>query len=148
MTEIDHKYRTLRIIWLILLFSQLLFIGVVYSVKADVFAAEGHESLVATDSPIVIGAAFLAVMNLVISFVISRKAIERGIAEQKPEYVQTALVIGCAFCEAVSIIGLLLAFVFEYPYFYLWLIAGLVGIFFHFPRRQNLLDASAARKLG
>lgn len=145
MTEIDHKYRTLRIIWLILLFSQLLFIGVVYSVKAEMFAAEGHESLVTSDSPIVIGAAFLAVMNLVISFVISGKAIERGIAEQNPQYVQTALVIGCAFCEAVSIIGLLLAFVFEYPYFYLWLIAGFIGIFLHFPRRKNLLDATAGR---
>lgn len=147
MTEIDHKYRTLRIIWLILLFSQLLFVGVVYSVKAEIFAAEGHEPLVTSDSPIVIGAALLAVMNLVVSFVISSKAIERGIAEKKPEFVQTALVIGCAFCEAVSIIGLLLAFVFEYSYFYLWLIAGFIGIFLHFPRRANLLDASSGRKL-
>jgi len=142
MTEIDQKYRTLAILWLILLFSQLLFVVVIYSSKAELFSDRSEQSSFGNESTVVFGAAFLAIANLAISFFFRRKAIEQGIAEQKPEYIQTALIIGCAFCEAISIIGLVLALVFEYQYFYLWLLVGFIGIFLHFPRRKNLVAAT------
>lgn len=142
MTEIDQKYRTLAILWLILLFSQLLFVVVIYSAKGEIFSTDLSQPLLGENPPIIIGAAFLALTNFVISFIMRKKAIERGIAEQKPEYVQTALILGSAFCEAISIIGLILAFAFNYQYFYLWLIVGFLGIFLHFPRRKHLYDAS------
>ncbi len=142
MTDIDQKYRTLTILWLILLFSQLLFVVVIYSAKGEIFTSDVSQPLLGENPAIVIGAAFLALTNFVISFLMRKKAIERGIAEQKPEYVQTALILGCAFCEAISIIGLVLAIAFDYQYFYLWLIVGFVGIFLHFPRRRHLYDAS------
>lgn len=142
MTDIDQKYRTLTILWLILLFSQLLFVVVIYSAKSELFTVQTDQPLLGDNPPVVIGAAFLALTNLVISFVMRKGAIERGIAAQKPEYVQTALILGCAFCEAISIIGLVLAIAFGYQYFYLWLIVGFIGIFLHFPRRKHLYDAS------
>jgi hypothetical protein len=142
MTDIDQKYRTLMILWLILLFSQLLFVGVIYSTAPELFAAGNDGTLLGDDPPIIIGAAMLALMNLVISFILRGKLVRQGITEQKPEYVQTALILGCAFCEAISLIGLVLALAFGYQYFYLWLIAGFIGIFLHFPRRQNLYDAA------
>lgn len=142
MTEIDQKYRTLAILWLILLFSQLSFVVVIYSSKAELFSDRSEQSSFGNESTVVFGAAFLAIANLAISFFFRRKAIEQGIAEQKPEYIQTALIIGCAFCEAISIIGLVLALVFEYQYFYLWLLVGFIGIFLHFPRRKNLVAAT------
>lgn len=142
MTEIDQKYRTLAILWLILLFSQLLFVVVIYSSKAELFSDRREQSSFGNESTVVFGAAFLAIANLAISFFFRRKAIEQGIAEQKPEYIQTALIIGCAFCEAISIIGLVLALVFEYQYFYLWMVVGFIGIFLHFPRRKNLVAAT------
>lgn len=142
MTEIDQKYRTLAILWLILLFSQLLFVVVIYSSKAELFSDRREQSSFGNESTVVFGAAFLAIANLAISFFFRRKAIEQGIAEQKPEYIQTALIIGCAFCEAISIIGLVLALVFEYQHFYLWLLVGFIGIFLHFPRRKNLIAAT------
>jgi len=142
MTEIDQKYRTLAILWLILLFSQLLFVVVIYSSKAELFSDRSEQSSFGNESTVVFGAAFLAIANLAISFFFRRKAIEQGIAEQKPEYIQTALIIGCAFCEAISIIGLVLALVFEYQYFYLWMVVGFIGIFLHFPRRKNLVAAT------
>jgi ATP synthase subunit C. len=147
MADIDQKYRTLAILWLILLFSQLLFIVVIYSAKGEIFTADVSQPLLGDNPPIIIGAAFLAVTNFAISFIMRKKAIERGIVEQKPEYVQTALIIGSAFCEAISIIGLLLAFAFNYQYFYLWLIVGFIGIFLHFPRRKHLYDASIRKQV-
>lgn len=147
MADIDQKYRTLAILWLILLFSQLLFIVVIYSAKGEIFTADVSQPLLGENPPIIIGAAFLALTNFAISFIMRKKAIERGIVEQKPEYVQTALIIGSAFCEAISIIGLLLAFAFNYQYFYLWLIVGFIGIFLHFPRRKHLYDASIRKQV-
>jgi F0F1-type ATP synthase membrane subunit c/vacuolar-type H+-ATPase subunit K len=142
MADIDQKYRTLAVLWLILLFSQILFIVVIYSAKSELFTVQSGQPLLGESPPIVIGAAFLAITNFAISFIMRKKAIERGIVEQKPEYVQTALILGSAFCEAISIIGLVLAIAFGYQYFYLWLIVGFVGIFLHFPRRKHLYDAS------
>lgn len=142
MTDIDQKYRTLVILWLILLFTQLLFVVVIYSAKGELFNIDTSQPPLGENPPIVLGAAFLAFTNLVISFLMRKKAIEQGIAEQKPQYVQTALILGCAFCEAISIIGLVLALAFEYQYFFFWLILGFIGIFLHFPRRKHLYDAS------
>lgn len=142
MTDIDQKHRTLAILWLILLFSQLLFVVVIYSAKGEIFSTDLSQPLLGENPPIIIGAAFLALTNFAVSFIMRKKAIERGIAEQKPEYVQTALILGSAFCEAISIIGLILAIAFNYQYFYLWLIVGFLGIFLHFPRRKHLYDAS------
>lgn len=147
MTDIDQKYRTLVVLWLILLFSQMLFAVVIYSVRGQLFRPDLSQPFLGDTPAIVIGAAILAFTNLAISFVVRKLAIERGIAEQRPSYVQTALLLGCAFCEAVSIIGLVLALGFDYPYFFLWLIAGFAGIFLHFPRRKHLLDASAGTPL-
>ena len=142
MNELDQKYRTMVILWAILLFSQLLFVVVIYSAKGSEFILDPEQSLLGDLSPIVIAAAMLAFTNLAISFVLRAKMIEQGIGEQKPQYVQTALIIGCAFCEVISIIGLVLALAFNYPYFYLWLILGFIGIFLHFPRFKHLEAAS------
>lgn len=145
MADIDQKYRTLAVLWLILLFSQVLFIVVIYSAKSELFTVQSGQPLLGENPPIVIGAAFLALTNFAISFIMRKKAIERGIVEQKPQYVQTALILGAAFCEAISIIGLVLAIAFGYQYFYVWLIVGFVGIFLHFPRRKHLYDASVQK---
>jgi F0F1-type ATP synthase membrane subunit c/vacuolar-type H+-ATPase subunit K len=142
MTDADQKYRTLLILWIVLLFSQLLFAVVIYSVRGDLLASAPPQPFLGETPAIVIGAFVLAFSNLIISFVVRKLAIERGVAEQNPSYVQTALLLGCAFCEAVSIIGLVLALAFDYQHFYFFLIAGMAGIFLHFPRRRHLLAAS------
>lgn len=147
MNELDQKYRTMVILWAILLFSQLLFVVVIYSAKGGEILIDPEQSLLGDLSPIVVAAAMLAFTNLAISFVLRKKMIEQGIGEQKPQYVQTALIIGCAFCEVISIIGLVLALAFNYPYFYLWLIVGFAGIFLHFPRRKHLFDASMRKDI-
>lgn len=133
------------ILWAILLFSQLLFVVVIYSAKGGEIVLDPDQSLLGDLSPIVIGAAMLAFANLVISFVLRKKMIEQGIGEQKPQYIQTALILGCAICEVISIIGLVLALAFNYPYFYLWLILGFTGIFLHFPRYKHLEAASISQ---
>ncbi len=71
-----------------------------------------------------------------------KKSLEQAVAEQNVRHVQIGLIIGCALCESISLIGMVLIIVFAYPFFYLWFALGIFGVFLHFPRRQQLLDAS------
>jgi hypothetical protein len=52
------------------------------------------------------------------------------------------MIVGCALCESVSLFGIMLAFVADYQYFFLWFILGIGSMIFHFPRRDNLIAAS------
>lgn len=55
---------------------------------------------------------------------------------------QTGLVLACALSEVCSLLGVVLAFVFDYQYFFLWIGLGVIGILFHFPRKDALHAAS------
>jgi F0F1-type ATP synthase membrane subunit c/vacuolar-type H+-ATPase subunit K len=145
--EIDHKYRTLVIVWLVLITAQIAIIGAVMSFRGKAFEINAGFGPFGAEPAIVVGAAIFALTNLVISFVMRQKALEQAIAEQNIRFVQTAVVFGGAFCESISIIGLVLAVAFGYEFFYLWFALGLAGIFFHFPRRRHLIDASRAATL-
>ena len=140
--DIDQLFRTMAIIWFVLLMSQFALVGVAYSIAGDALQTNVEQGFLGAYPPVVFCAIMLAVSNLAISFFMRRRANEQAVADQNVKYVQTGLVIACAFCESISIIGMVLAIAFAYPYFYLWFAVGILGIFLHFPRRQHLLDAS------
>ncbi len=140
--DTDQLYRTMTIIWLVLLFSQFALFGFAYSFTGPDAAANIADGFLSKNPPIIIGAVFLAFSNLALSFFMRRRANEQAVAEQNVKHVQTGLILACALCETISLIGMILAFAFAYPYFYLWFALGILGIFLHFPRRKNLIDAS------
>ena len=140
--DIDQLFRTMAIIWFVLLMSQFALLGLAYSMAGDQLQTNVEQGFLGAYPPVVFCAIMLAVSNLVISFFMRRRANEQAVADQNVKYVQTGLVIACAFCESISIIGMVLAIAFAYPYFYFWFAVGILGIFLHFPRRQHLLDAS------
>jgi len=141
VSELDQRMRTMTIIWLVLLMSQFMFLGVIYAVRPDLFTATADQPLLGSE-PIIVGAfAMLALTNLVLSFVMRSRSVEHAITTQNPNHVGTGLIIGCAFCESISILGLVLALAFSYQYFYLWFAVGILGILLHYPRRKNFVDA-------
>jgi F0F1-type ATP synthase membrane subunit c/vacuolar-type H+-ATPase subunit K len=140
--DIDQTYRTMLIVWVVLLFSQFALFGVSWSIGREAAAANLEQGFLGPAPVIIIGAVVLAFTNLAISIVIRRRSIEQAIAEQNIKPIQTGLIIGSALCESISLIGMVLLFGFAYPYFYFWFALGILGIFYHFPRRKNLMDAS------
>jgi hypothetical protein len=146
-SKIDQTYRTMATIWFILLLSQFMFLGVAVLVAGEAIAAARYEPAEAENTFLVTGFAVLALTNLGLSFVFRKRAQEQAIEEQNIRYVQTGLIIACAFCESISIIGVVLAVAFHYQYFFVWIIVGIIGIFLHFPRRKHLLDAVSARTI-
>lgn len=140
--EIDAKFRTMLILWSVLLMSQFMLLGVLFTISPDIFTPAADAPPLGDEPVVVIAFAALAVINLAMSFFMRRRSIQQAIAERKPAYVQTGVILGSAFCESISLLGMVLAIAFGYQYFYAWFALGIIGIFLHFPRRSELLDAA------
>ena len=141
-SSVEQQYRILTVVWFVLLFSQIMFLAVIYFSKPEVFKFDFSKSPFGENPVFVVSFAFLAVVNLIVSFVIKKRCVEQAIAEQKIQYVQTGLIIGCALCEAISLLGMVLAFTVSYQYFFLWFLLGITGIILHFPKRDAVIAAS------
>lgn len=138
----EAAYKNLLIIWAALLFSQILFVGMIWFIKPELFKFDFSQPIFG-DNAIVVGLlAMLSVSDLAISLILRKKTLERSVAEQSIPLVQTAMIIGCALCEAISLFGVMLAFAFNYQYFFLFSILGVIGILLHFPRRSDVHAAS------
>ncbi len=135
---IQVEYQTLVVIWFALLASQLLFLVLVFFGKPELFAFDSSKPFLAGQSVITLVFAALALVFFILSFVMSRQHMRRAIQDQDAGCVQTGLVLGCALSEVPSILGLVLAFFFDHPYFYLWIAVGALGVLLHFPRKGHL----------
>ncbi|HEX8734332.1 MAG TPA: hypothetical protein VF721_03350 [Pyrinomonadaceae bacterium] len=139
--SVEQVYKTLVVIWFALLVSQALLLVVVYFAKPEAFKFDFSKPLLGENSLIIIVFAALAISNLLLSFVLSRKFLNQSVEHQNMLLVQTAMIVGCALCEAVSLFGIVLVFAFSYQYFFLWFALGILGTILHFPKRDNLVAA-------
>ena len=142
-TNIEQMYRTLVVLWFALFVSQFLFLVVLYFVKPELYEFDFSKPILPGKFAIIVLVFLLVgITNLAISFFLRKKYLDQAVAEQNIHFVQTALITGSALCESVSLFGLMLAFVADYQYFFLWFILGIGAMIFHFPRRDNLIAAS------
>jgi hypothetical protein len=134
--------RTLIIIWFALLVSQILFLLLIYFIRPGLLAIDPSRPLMDRNAVAVALIAMASLTDLAISFAMRKKYLNQAAAEQNIGLVQNALIVGCAFCESVGLFGLLLAFAFNYPYFWLFSTLGIFGTILHFPRRSNIEAAT------
>ena len=139
-TEVDARFRTMMILWLVLLMSQVMFFGVVFVIRPEILKPP-IQPMLGENPLLVLLFGILAFMNIAVSFFLRKRAQEQAILERKMNHVSTGLIIACAVCESISLMGFVLAIAFGYQYFFFWFIIGIIGIFMHFPRRQHLLEA-------
>src|SRR5215218_1102792 len=138
MSNVKVKYATLVIIWGALLVSQLMFLLVIYLIKPELFTFDFSQPYFGKHPIVTVLFAAAAVSVFVLSFVLRNQHIRRAVIDQDAGCVQTALVLGCGLSEISSVLGVVLAFVFDYHYFYFWIALGVIGILCHFPRRGHL----------
>lgn len=141
-TNVEGTYKTLVIIWFALLMSQIMFLVVIFMTKPEVFKLDFSKPLLGENAVLVIAFAVLALVNFGLSFVMKKRSYEQAATEQKIAFVQTGLIIACALCEAISLLGMVLVFAFSYQFFFLWFALGIFGILLHFPRRDSVIAAS------
>ncbi len=139
--SVETIYRTSAIIWFALLFSQLMLLVVLFFAKPKIFEFDFSKSLLG-DTVLVIALAVLGVSTFLLSLVLRSKLVQQAVAKQQVALVSTAMIVGCALCEATALFGLVLAFAANYQYFFLWFALGVLGTVLHFPRRENFIAAS------
>jgi hypothetical protein len=144
--EISGQFQTMLVLWASLLISQVLFLLLAFLIKPELFTFDLSEPFLGENAIVVGLIALLAVTAVVLSFVLRKKNVEKGIAEQKVEHVQSGVILGCVLCEASSLLGLLLAFAFDYQYFFLWIALGILGTLLHYPKRSDIVAANYRTK--
>jgi hypothetical protein len=140
-SKISAQYQTLLVVWFALLVSQFLFLGVIYFVKPTLVHFDPAKSLLGSNPTLVVALGVVSLFCLVLSFVWEKKLLDRSVAQQSVALVQVALINACALCEAISLLGVLLAFAAAYSYFFLFSGLGILGTILHFPSRESLLAA-------
>jgi hypothetical protein len=146
-SNIEQNYKTLVIIWFALLVSQIIFLVVIFFAKPEVYKFDFTKPFFAGETPVlIITFAVLAIANFALSFIMKRRSFQQAVEKQQIAYVQTGLILAYGFCEAVSLLGILLAVAFSYQYFFVWLALGILGIILHFPRRSDVIAASYRKK--
>lgn len=133
--DLDARYRTMLILWLALLISVVMYFVTtqVVSLSPDLRSDDGLFRFL-----------FVAVgiFSAVVSFVVRSHFLNRAVEKQDISLVQTALVIGCAFCEVPALLGVLYRFIFSGRDYIALLAISFVSMALHFPRKANLLAAS------
>lgn len=139
----NAQYQTLVVIWGALLMSQFMFLVILFTTKPELFSFDFSKPLLdGENSVLVIAVAVLGITTFLLSFVLKKKFLDQAVQTQNTALVQTAMIIGCALCEATTLFGLVLAFAAEYQYFFAWFALGVLGIILHFPKRDDLFAAS------
>lgn len=140
--NVEQLYRTNKVLWSVFLISQSVFFMVLYVVKPALFQFDFGKPFAGDNLIIVAIFGLMAIFNLFVGLFLRIQTVQRAIDEQNPQMLQTGLILGLAFCESLSILGLVLAFAFDYQYFFLWFILAIIGMFLHYPKRQNYHDAN------
>ena len=140
---IKVQYQTLVVIWFALLTSQFVFFLLIWFIKPELvstryLSANNISEVLGTQPLITLVFAGSALIFFLLSQVIARQHMRRAVRDRDASCIQTGLVIGCALSEISSILGVILALLFSYPYFYLWIALGTLGVLMNFPRRANL----------
>lgn len=136
-----QQYQSLVVIWAALLMSQVMLVVMLFFTKGELFQSRFDQPIAGQSGAMILGFALVAITCVAFSFAFKRRFFERAVAEQNPALVQSGLIIALALCEASSLVGMCLAFAFDYQYFFAWFILGIAGMLFHFPRQNDLLAA-------
>lgn len=144
--DLVARYKTIFIVWAALLMSQLMMLFVVFVVRPELFQFDGFHSIYGPSAAMVLGFAVVSITCVIFSFAFKKRFFQRAEEEQKPDHIQTGLIIACALCESSTLLGLTLAIGFGYQYFFVWFIVGILGILLHFPKQSDMLAAGYRQK--
>ena len=136
------QYQTMMVLWAALLMSQFLFVLLIFITRPKLFTFPPAGPLLGENALIVLVLGLAAVTSVAVSFFLRKQNVERGIATQNVGLIQSGLITGCVLCEVSSLLGVVLAFAFNYEYFFLWIALGILGMLLHFPRRGDIEAAN------
>ena len=138
----NDAYQTFMVTWVALFVSQFFFLGLALFIKPELLSFSLTKPLFGSNPVAVMALAAISVVALALSFVLRNRFLAQSVAEQNIGLVQTAMIVGCSLAEFISLIGLFLAFAFNYQYFFLFSGLGMLATVLHLPRRSDIAAAS------
>jgi len=131
--KIEPRVRTLRTLWVGMLFSILLYYGLTLFV-GPLKNSTPNSAL----SLIFVG---VAISTTLISVPLKANLLARSVEQQQVGLVQQAYIIAWALTEVAALLGLIDFFLTGDRYYYVLFLISAVGHLLHIPRRQHLSDA-------
>ena len=123
----------MRIIWMALLMTVFIYYVITFFVKRpDDVVPNPTLSLVLI---------CVAVLALLLSFLIKNRLLTKAVDQQHLGMVQQAYVVTWAINEVAALLGLLDFFTTADRYYHALFIIGALGLLFHFPRREPVVNA-------
>ncbi len=132
-------YKQLVVIWVGILVGQLILLPVVYFGRPALFTLEFTQPWWGPTPATTGGFMLASVLLIFFSFAFRKKFQGRAFQDRNPSEALNGLVIALVMCEGVSLFGMVLAFAFEYQYFFVWIILGVGASLFHFPKRDDVV---------
>jgi hypothetical protein len=133
--KVDATHRVLVILWFALVSS----VGISFVLSRLVPTPESEPSQVSMPSVV------LAAMGLsltILSFVMKHRFFTLAEQKQRLALVRTGLIIALALCETAALFGFVDLLITGNRYYFVMFVIGLIGMLFHFPRRNQLVLAS------
>lgn len=133
-TNVEARVLTLRIIWMALLISVVIYYAITFFVArpADV-----------TPNPTFsIALICVAMLAILISFLVKNRLLDKAVEQHNMVGVQQAYIVAWAITEVAALLGLLDFFTTADRYHHALFLVGAVGMLFHFPRRESVVNAA------
>lgn len=130
--RVEARHRTILVLWFALLMS----ITILFAMTR--FIPGNSTDSNATLSYALIGLAFTSV---VASVLIKQRFVQRAIEKRDAAMLQTGYIVSFALCESAAILGLVDHMVTGSSYYFLSFLLGLLGMLFHFPKKDHVRNA-------
>ena len=145
--NIEPLYRTNVILWVAFLMSQFIFLVLIFFAKKELFNFDFTQPILSKKPIAVLVIGMIALFNFALSIYMKSQMTQEAIDAQKPAGVQSAQILAYALCESISIFSIVLAFMFDYAYFFVFFGLAILGIILHFPKRDNFIAAAYKNNL-
>jgi len=131
---IELRIRTLRTVWIALLFS-------IFGYFVLTLFAKPSEDITPNPTLSII-LLLIGVSTTLISFLIKNKMLSKAVDQQQVPLVQQAYVAAWAINEVAALLAVLDFFVAGHRHYYILLIISACGLLLHFPRRESVVNAA------
>jgi len=133
-TNFELRIRTLRVLWIAMLLS----VAVYYVFTLYV----GRPENVEPNSTLFLAFVVVGLSTTLVSFLVKNKLLSRAVEQQQVQMVQPAYVVAWALTEVAALLGVLDFFATGDRYYYVLFIIAALGQLLHYPRREDVVNAS------
>jgi magnesium-transporting ATPase (P-type) len=133
-TNVEARVLTLRIIWMAVLMSIVIYYAITF------FVARPQD--LRPNPTLSIALICAAMVAILISFLIKNRLLDKAVDQQNLMGVQQAYVAAWAITDVTALLGLLDFFTTADRYHHALFLIGTVGMLFHFPRRESVVNAA------